>query len=474
MKRRDFVKKAAATAGVFSIVPSFVMGGHHVPPSDTLYVAGIGVGGRGASVTRSLNATGKVKFVALCDVDSVRAAETFKMFPKSKVYADYRDVYDNHLNEIDAFYVATPDHTHALVSLPFIRAGKHAYIEKPLTHNIAEARLLANEIRKAGVVSQMGNQGSSGEGIRQTKEWIDAGVIGRVTKVDSWTNRPVWPQGVPLITETMPVPDTLDWNLWLGPAAMRGYNAAYLPFKWRGFWDFGTGALGDMGCHILETSFYALELGDPKEAEASCTTVWVDDFVESRYEGSCPPSSIVRLKFDTAKHGEMALSWYDGGLKPELPEGLNGQPLGDSGGGTVFYGTKGTLVTGTYSSNPRLIPQSINDSFTPPKPTIPRVTEADEPHGLNFVEGCLEGKPTSSSIPEYAGPLTEAVLMGNLAIRAYQYNEVREGMTADQRGAWHHPGRMTLKWDGDNMRVTNYEKANDWVIREYRTGWEVK
>ena len=473
MNRRDFIKKTSATAGVFTIVPSFVLGGNHVPPSDTLYVAGIGVGGRGLGVANELDSTGKVKFAALCDVDQVRAAATFEKYSSAKKYTDYRKLYDEQLDEIDAFYVATPDHTHAVISLPFIRAKKHAYIEKPLTHTISEARLLAKEIRENGVVSQMGNQGASGEGIRQTKEWIDAGIIGDVYKVDSWTNRPVWPQGLRMITESQSVPSTLDWDLWLGPAAMRPYNEAYLPFKWRGFWDFGTGALGDMGCHILETSFYALDLGHPTEAEASCTTVWAGDFVEANYKGVCPPSSIVRLKFNSAKHGEVAVNWFDGGVMPDLPNELQGEILGDESGGTAFYGSKGILIAGTYSRNPRLLPAGLNELFTPPATTIPRAPDVENPHAMSWVEGCLNGTPTTSSIPEYAGPLTEAVLMGNLAIKAYQYKVLKEGKTETDWSPWNYPGRKTLQWDGENMRVTNYEKANEWVTREYRAGWEL-
>jgi len=476
MKRREFVKKASVAAGAFSIVPSFVMGGRHTPPSDTLYLASIGVGGRGAGVVNEINRTGKVKFVALCDVDANRAAETFKKFKKAKVYTDFRDVYDNHLDEIDGFTVATPDHTHAVISLPFINAKKHAYVEKPLTHNIREARLMAQAASNAGIISQMGNQGASSDGIRKTKEWIDAGVIGKVTKVDCWTNRPVWPQGLRNITEAQPVPKTLDWDLWLGPAADRSYNAAYLPFKWRGFWDFGTGALGDMGCHIMETPFYALELGHPTEAEASCTTVWAGDFVEANYDKVCPPSSIVRLKFESKNHGEVSLNWYDGGVMPDLPDELkDNEILGDWNGGTAFYGTKGILIADTYSANPRLLPGELNAMFRSPEEKITRISEGEDRnrHGSNWVNSVLTETRAASDF-SYAGPLTEAVLMGNLAIKAYQYKVLQEGKKEGDWAAFEYPGRRTLKWDGDNMKITNYEKANDWVTRTYREGWKIK
>lgn len=470
MKRRSFLKKSAAAGAAFTIVPSYVLGGIHTPPSDTLYMAAIGVGGRGSGVVRELAETGKVKFVALCDVDDERAAQTYAAHPNAKRYRDFRKVIDNHMSSIDAFAVATPDHTHAVISLPFMRANKHAYVEKPLTHNIYEARLMAKVAKEQGIVTQMGNQGASGDGIRQAQEWINAGVIGKVNRVDCWTNRPVWPQGFKHITEGEPVPDSLGWDLWLGPAAMRPYNSNYLPFKWRGFWDFGTGAMGDMGCHIMETPFKTLKLGFPYEAEASCTTIWSGDFVEADYSEACPPSSIVRLKFDSKEHGDVSLNWYDGGIMPDLPPELgdNEEP-GGSGGGSIFYGSEGIMITDTYSMNPRLLPAERMNDFTPPAPTIKRVTAG---HAGEFVEACMNKKETSSPF-SYGGPLTEAVLMGNLAIKAFQYKTLKEGKKAGDWDPYNYPGRRTIKWDGENMKVTNYDYANNWVKRDYRSGWEL-
>lgn len=396
MKRRSFIKKTAAAGAAFTIVPSFVLGKHHIPPSDTVYLAAIGVGGRGGGVVRELNETGKVKFVALCDVDMKRAGDTFSSFPNAKHYKDYRRILDNHLNEIDGFSVGTPDHTHAVISLPFMRAKKHAYVEKPLTHNIYEARMMAKVAAEQGIVTQMGNQGASGEGIRQAQEWINAGVIGKVHRVDCWTNRPVWPQGFKHITEGEPVPETLAWDLWLGPAKMRPYNSSYLPFKWRGFWDFGTGSMGDMGCHIMETPFKTLGLGFPYEAEASCTTIWSGDFIEADYAEACPPSSIVRLKFDTEKHGDLSLNWYDGGIMPDLPPELgDGEVPGGGGGGSIFHGSDGIMITDTYSRNPRLLPSERMNDFTPPDPTIPRVEFS---HTGEWVNAVLTGGETSSPL----------------------------------------------------------------------------
>ena len=468
MQRRKFIKNAAASTAVFSIVPSFVLGKGHVPPSDTLYVAAFGVGGRGASVMEGLDLTGKVKYVCLCDVDDSRAAETYLKHPDVPKFKDFRKVYDKHLYDIDAIMVATPDHTHATIALPFMRAKKHAYVEKPLTHNINEARMMTRVARENGIVTQMGNQGASSDGSREAREWIDSGIIGTVEKVDCWTNRPVWPQGVPLPTKKERVPKELDWDLWLGPRAMRDYNSAYLPFKWRGWWDFGTGALGDMGCHIMESPFSVLDLGYPTEAEASCTTNWVGDFIEADYRHSCPASSIVRLKFNTKAHGDVALNWFDGGLKPELPEELkDGETIGDNGGGSIFYGTKGILICDTYSLNARLLPSGLMELLNKPEPYLKRIEGGTGGHQLNWVNGCLNSSETSSSF-DRSGPLTEAVLMGNLAIKAYQYKEPNE----NGRG-FNYPGRRKIMWDGQNMKVTNYEKANEWVTGSYRQGWEL-
>jgi len=467
MQRRKFIKNAAASSAAFSIVPSYVMGKTHIPPSDTLYVGAFGVGGRGRGVMRGLDQTNKVKYVALCDVDDRRAADTFKMHPKVPKYKDFRKVYDNHLSEMDAIMVATPDHMHATIALPFMKAKKHAYVEKPLTHNINEARMMTNIAKENGIVTQMGNQGASSDGSREAKEWIQSGVIGKVYKVDCWTNRPVWPQGVRLPTEKHNIPDGLDWDLWLGTAAMRDYNDAYLPFKWRGFWDFGTGALGDMGCHIMETPFGVLDLGYPTEAEASCTTNWVGDFVEADYSHSCPSSSIVRLKFNTEAHGDIALNWYDGGLLPDLPDELkDGETIGDGGGGSIFYGSRGILICDTYSRNARLLPSDTMKLLNPPAPYLTRIEGDTGGHQANWVEGCLNGTETSSDFKR-SGPLTEAVLMGNLAIKAFQFKV----KNTNGRG-FAYPGRRKILWDGENMRVTNYEKANEWVKGSYRKGWE--
>lgn len=473
MQRRKFIKKSAAASAVFSIVPSFVMGKNHVPPSDTLYMAGFGAGGQGGGDIQGLFATGKVKFVALCDVDERMASGTYQKFPDAKKYKDFRKVFENHLKDIDAIVVATPDHMHASIALPFMKAKKHAYVEKPLTHNINEARIMTEVAKENGIVSQMGNQGASSDGSREARELIESGIIGKINRVDCWTNRPVWPQGIPVPTEKQAVPKELDWDLWLGVAAQRDYNEAYLPFKWRGWWDFGTGALGDMGCHIMETPFSVLDLSYPTEAEASCTTNWVGDFVEADYNQSCPSSSLVRLKFNTPEHGNIALNWYDGGIMPDLPDELkDGETMGAGGGGSIFYGTRGILICDVYSRNARLVPSNMMEMITPPTPYLERIPGDTNGHFANFVEACLNGTKASSDFSR-SGPLTEAVLMGNLAIRAFQMKEFKKGKKAGDWDPFLYPGRRKLKWDGPNMKVTNWDVANEWVKGTYRKGWEL-
>lgn len=472
MDRRSFLKKTALASAAISIVPAHVLGKTRTAPSDTVYMAGIGVGGRGYGVFSALQKTGKVKFVALADVSDKQGEKAFSEAPKAKQYRDFRQIYDHHLDSIDAFFCATPDHTHAVTSLPFMRAGKHAFVEKPLTHNIAEARMMTKVAAERNLVTQMGDVGASSDGLRTATEMIKAGIIGNVTKVDCWTNRPVWPQGLEPPTVGESVPSYLDWDLWLGPAKMREYNSRYLPFKWRGFWDFGTGAMGDMGCHIMETPYIALGLGYPTSAEASCTTMWSGDFIEASYQGVCPPSSVVRLTFDHEVFGEIKLNWFDGGLMPERPELLPADDLpGNWDGGSVFYGSKGILVTDTYSRNPRVY---LNDGSKAEAPaeTLQRIHNGTSGHIANFVDGVL-GKAKTSSPFSQAGPLTESVLMGNLAIRAYQYKTLQPGKTQTDWAPYDYPGRTRLNWDGEQMKITNFELANQWVSRSYREGWNI-
>lgn len=445
------------------ILPRHVLGRGYKSPSDKLNIAFVGVGGRGADHVNILKGE---NVVAFCDVDERRAAPTFEDFPNVPRFTDYRKMLDALGSQIDAVVVATPDHSHAMPALAAMEMGKHVYVEKPLTHNIAEARQLLEASRKYKVVTQMGNQGASMDCNAQLAEWVQGGVIGDVHTAHVWTNRPVWPQGVPTPTGKREIPATLDWNLWLGKAPYRDYNPAYLPFKWRGWWDFGTGALGDMGCHLLDPAYRALSLTSPLSAEASCTTSWIGDFVEANYADSCPPSSIVKLEFGARKKmPPCTLWWYDGGLRPMRPAELGSdEKFGSWDGGILLEGKKGKILAGIYGEKATLLPTSKMEDFKSPKPSLPRNTGE---HQTIWAEAC-KGNGKASSPFEYAVPLTETLLMGNLAVRCYDYKVLQEGKKPDGWAPWDYPGRVRLEWDSAAMRVTNYEDANQFISREAR------
>lgn len=474
MKRRKFVKNSVLAASAFSIVPASVIGkpGRRAP-SDKLNIAMVGSGGRGEALWGAVNKSGLGNIVALVDVDSQRAANAYKANPKAKRFKDFRKL-EEIQDEFDAFMVATPDNTHAVIGMALMDLGKHAYIEKPLAHDIYEVRMLTEKAAEKKLVTQMGNHGSSGEGIRQICEWIWGDVIGPVTEVFCWTNRPVWPQGKPAPKGAKAIPDSLDWNLWLGPAAYTHYSPEYSHFKWRGWWDFGTGALGDMGCHIVDPAFKALKLGYPSEVVSSNTTTWVGDFVEADYSKSCPPSSITQLKFP-AREGMPAVKmhWHDGGLMPSFPEGIDANTkIGNWDGGVLFVGSKGMLSAGCYGVDPVLHFPNNDKPSNLPKPYLKRVENGTQGHQAQWVKACMEGGETSSPF-SYAGPLSETVLMGNLGIRSYQLKQLQEGKTATSWAPYDYPGRKKLLWDGENMRVTNFDPANEFVKRNYRDGWSL-
>ncbi|MBA4145151.1 MAG: oxidoreductase [Cytophaga sp.] len=479
VSRRNFLKTmglgTAATAA-FTIVPRFVLGGDgYVPPSDKLYIAGIGVGGKGESDLTGFAGTPdgktkgnpKAKIAYLCDVDDRQAAKSRANFPNAKYYKDYRVMLDKEHKNIDAVSVSTPDHTHAVITMAAMQRGKHVYVQKPLTHDIYEARMLAEAAKKYKVVTQMGNQFASADYVRICKEYVDAGLIGEVTRVTTWTNRPVWPQGIAAPTGKHEVPKELDWDLWLGPNKFVDFNPAYVPFNWRGWWQFGTGALGDMACHIMDAPFRILPIDFPSEVECSTTTIWSDQFKEANYTESCPASSIIHMKFPRKDgKGDIKFTWMDGGLIPERPEELlPEEKFGDWGNGYIFEGTKGKIL-GNYTIDPVLLPTQRMKEVTLPKPSISRVPGGPAGHYTQWVDACIAGygKIELSSPFEYAGPFTEAVLMGNLAIRSY-------GMKgADSRT---YPGRKKLLWDAKNMKITNFDEANQFVKREYRDGWSL-
>src|SRR5882724_5052029 len=296
VSRRKFITQAATAAAGFTIIPRFALGGKgFIAPSDTLYIAGIGVGGKGTSDLTGFAKNQKAKIAFLCDVDDRQAAQSVKNFPDAKYYKNFRELMDKEEKNFDAVSVSTPDHTHATIAMAAMSRKKHVYVQKPLTHDIYEARTLTEAAKKYQVVTQMGNQYASADHVRTAKEWVDAGLIGNVTRVQTWTNRPVWPQGIPKPTGKFDVPKELDWDLWLGPTPYIDFNPAYVPFNWRGWWQFGTGALGDMGCHIMGPPFKLLELGYPTEVSGRASTVYSGIFKEGVFPESGPVSSSIKF-----------------------------------------------------------------------------------------------------------------------------------------------------------------------------------
>jgi len=412
--------------------------------NEKLNIAGIGVGGQGAW---DLNELAGENIVALCDVDFGYAAKTFEKYPNAKKYKDYREMLDKQ-KDIDAVVVATPDHTHAIISMAAMRMGKHVYCEKPLTRTIREARALTTTAAERKVATQMGNQGMAFEGNRLISEWLAAGAIGPVREVHVWSDRPThsgklplyWEQGIERPKDEPPVPTGLDWNLWLGPAPYRPYHPAYAPFRWRGWWDFGSGGLGDMGIHNLAPVFSALKLGAPISVHASSTAV---------YKETVPLACCVHYEFPARDEmPPVTLHWYDGGMMPPRPAELeDGRELNREDG-ILFVGDKGKmLVEGWGGNKPMLIPHARQDEYKAPAPTLPRSIG----HHKEWLAACRTGTPTRSAF-SFAGPLTEAVLLGMVCVRV---------------------GGQKLIWDSRSLNVTNCLKANEYVHYEYRKGWEL-
>lgn len=445
MSRREFLSSTAGAAA-FTFVPGSVLGADARPSAnERLNIAAVGIGGMGKS---NLEAVNSQTIVALCDVDDDYAKDVYNTYPNAAKFKDYRRMLDKMDNDIDAVIIATPDHTHAVIAMEAMQRGKHVYVQKPLTRTVYEARMLTEAARKYGVVTQMGNQGASGEGVRLICEWIWDGAIGKVHEVQAWTNRPIWPQGIDRPKETPPVPGTLDWDLWLGPAPERPYHPAYHPFSWRAWQDFGTGALGDMACHILDPVFRALKLKYPTSVEANVAVQYTNSRERFENTETYPLASIVRYRFPARQSmPEVALTWYDGGLTPPRPEELEpGRRMDDGGSGLLFIGDKGKLLCGTYGNGPQLIPMAQMQAYDRPDKTIPRIEMS---HEMHWVECCKSGQQPASDF-DYAGPFTESVVMGNLAIRF--------------------PNRQLL-WDGQAMKVTNLPEANALVNPPYREGW---
>ncbi len=437
ISRRKFIGNVATAAAGMAILPSFTSFGGlgRFSPSDKLNIAGVGVGGMGGSNINNLNSQ---NIVALCDVDWNYSAGIFEKYPDAKKFKDYRMMFDKMGDQIDAVVIATPDHTHAIIAKEAMRRGKHVFVQKPLTHSVYEARVLTETARKYKVATQMGNQGNSDDDIRKLSELIWDGAIGEIEEVHAWTNRPIWPQGLERPTETPLVPATLDWDLFIGPAKYRPYHPSYTPWNWRAWWDFGTGALGDMACHIMDPAFKALNLGKPISVQGSSTQVNTESApLASKIIYEFPKrKSLKKIKLPAVK-----LTWYDGGLLPERPEELkDGQIMGDRNGGVIFIGSKGKLMCGCYGQNPIMLPEGLDKDYKRPPETLRRIKDAwNGGHEMDWVRACKESADNRllpSSNFDYAGPLTEMVVMGNLAVRLQDL-------------------KRKLLWDGENMRITN-------------------
>ncbi len=445
--RRTFLAATAASAFSFTIVPRHVLGGlGQTPPSERLNVAGIGCGGMGGGDIATIAKLG-ANFVALCDVDETRATGTFNAHPKARRYKDFREMIDKEAKNIDAVTVGTPDHIHAVAAMAAIKAGKHVYVQKPLTHTLHECRELTKAARAAKVMTSMGNQGHASEGSRLTNEWIQAGVIGEVREVHTWSDRAgrLWKQGIGRPTDTPPIPATLDWDLWLGPIKERPYHSAYTPFGWRGWWDFGTGAIGDMGCHIIDHPVWALELGAPTSVEASTThdgTLLSEN--KLNFE-TFPIAAIITYQFSArGKLPPVTMTWYDGGLLPPTPiEMPDGQRL--PGNGVLYVGSKGKMYHGSHGGMPQLLPGTLIDAAK----AVPKTMDRSPGHYEEWYQACKGGKRPVANF-DYSGPMTETALLGVLSLRS--------------------PGTR-LEWDSENMKVKNAPELNQYVHTEYRKGW---
>ncbi len=443
--RRTFLKTAGKSAVGLTILQSG--SARTFAANEILNLAAVGAGGQAAGDIQALSSE---NFVALCDVDWNRAAGSFNRYPKARRFRDYRSMLDKMAGEIDAVVVATPDHHHFHASMTAIAHGKPVYCEKPLTHTVEQARTLTLAARKAGVATQMGNQRQAAEYTRLVEEYVMDGAIGQVREAHLWTDRPsrglfgeYWPQGVGRPSDKPQVPGHLNWDLWLGPARERPYHPAYLPFKWRGWWDFGTGALGDIGCHYFDPVFRALKLGAPASVEASSTRVNDETY---------PVSSIITYQFPArGKMAPVKFMWYDGGLRPPRAQGIPaGAVMGTNG--ILLIGDEGLLLSG-WDDGWHLYPEERAREYGSP----PKKLARSPGHHQEWIDAC-KGGPAPGSNFDWAGPMTEAVLLGNVALRP----QLREGLT-----------RRPLHWDSENLRFTNHDNASQFLGRPYRKGWEI-
>jgi predicted dehydrogenase len=463
--RRQFLMSSAAAAGGVLVASRAPVYGY--PANEKLRIAIVGAGGQGRSHVND-DAVRAEQVVALCDIDDRNLHSAASVHPMAEKFNDFRVMFDKMHKDIDAVVCATPDHNHAVVTAAALKLGKHAYTQKPLTHTVYEAHVLSRLARdNPKLATQMGNQGHSNEGARRVVEIVRAGAIGKIREVHSWTNRPIWPQAIDRPTDTPPVPHHVHWDVWLGPMPERPYNPAYHPFKWRGFWDFGTGALGDMACHICDTAFWALDLKHPTSIDAKCEGVKPE---------TAPKWSVITYEFPArSEMPPVTLTWYDGGKLPpdELAEkygvthrvrrrGAGGDQAKGKGqgqgatetvkgfedNGSLLIGEKGAVLLDTYGANYQLLPKKDFEGFTPPEKTLKR--SPGNNHMRDWIEAAKNGTQACSNF-EYASALTGMVLLGNLALRA---------------------GKK-IEWDAANMRATNCSECDEMIKPPYRKGWSL-
>lgn len=485
LSRRAFLRGAAAAA-TFSIVPRRVMGGRgYIAPSGKVALACIGVGAQGSRVMMDFLKEPDVQVIAVCDVNressdysewgpnelrnKVRAllgdanwgsqftGPTAGRDPARRIvdayyakkqpsggsgrtgcaaYSDFREMLAKE-KSIDAVVVCTPDHWHAPVAITAMKMGKHVFCQKPMTHSVYESRRMAEVARQTKVATQVAVGNAASEATRLLCEWVWAGAIGPVRRVENWSSRPFWPQGIERPDKTEPVPAGLDWDMWLGPAPERPFNHVYLPFVWRGWYDFGTGSIGDMGNYSFDTIFRVLKLTPPGVVEATSTKIFKETY---------PAASIIHFEFPA--RGEMPpveVNWYDGGLKPRRPGELeDGREMGAEHEGLLFIGDHGTIMCGFEGGNPQLIPESRMKEFVPPPKTLPR--------SIGFYREWIEaakGGPAPTANFEFESRVVESILMGNVALR----------------------GGDKLRWDSSNLKVTNVAAAQALINPGYRGDW---
>ncbi|HET9066194.1 MAG TPA: Gfo/Idh/MocA family oxidoreductase [Gemmatimonadales bacterium] len=439
--RRSFVKSAAAAGAAFHIVPRHVLGRGFTAPSDMVRYAGIGIGGKGDSDVQGIAKAG-ASVAALVDVDWKAGRKNFGRFPDAKRFKDYREMFAEMGDQIDAVSVSTPDHSHTPATLMALRAGKAVFCQKPLTRTLGEVRVVMDAAKRAGVATQMGNQGHAGEGTRIIREWYEAGAIGEIKEIHYWTNRPIWPQGLDRPTEAHNPDPSFDWNLWLGPAPERPYNPAYAPFRWRGWWDYGTGALGDIACHAMDAAFWAFDLRNPTRITPEST---------QRYDETAPKQSRIEYEFPArGARPAVKVVWRDGSLWPAKPAELGDNddwPVGDVGG-QMWVGTEGAMIADAYGDGCRILNPKRQEQFTksPPKIVYPRSPGVYN-EWINAISG--KGPAPMSNFPGHSGPLTEMVLYGCVAVRA---------------------GRA-IELAPDGTLITKVPA--DWVDPTYREGWSL-